>query len=72
MGTFIKLKDKSRKETPFIGSIKSIDPSPVWVGWKEHSTIKRYMPSSKAEEWSKQSPENRLKLKCKKYELDEL
>ena len=70
MGVFISLADKKRTEMH--GKIRVVDPSPIWVGFREDSRIKRYMPSNKAEEFIKENPSNQIRLHAKKYELDQL
>ena len=54
------------------GEIRVVDPSPIWVGFREDTHIKRYMSLNKAEEFIRENPNNQIRLKIKKYELDQI
>ena len=70
MGIFISLADKKKNEMQ--GEIRVVDPSPIWVGFREDTHIKRYMSLNKAEEFIRENPNNQIRLKIKKYELDQI
>jgi len=67
MGILIKLEDTDRK-----GKIRKIGQEPVWMGYRDDTKIKRFMPPSKAQDWVHMNPDNKIKLSCKKFELDKL
>jgi len=69
MGIYISLADKKRTEMK--GKIRVVDPSPVWVGTRPETSIKRFMPSDKAEEWMKSDPTHQVRLHLRRYELDQ-
>lgn len=53
-----------------IGEIRTMDPKPIWIGTSDKTPhIKRMMTAEEAERWVKESPDRRVMMKCKKYEL---
>ena len=78
MGTFIDIRGpfkgriKKKVEPPPQGTVRTIDPKPIWVGMKEGSGIKRLMPTDEAQNWVQGGVDRSVKLYIKKRELDEL
>jgi hypothetical protein len=61
------VKHKIQKEIE--GEIRLFD-IPLWVGSSDKTPyIKRIMTRREAAEWVKESPDRRVIMKCKKYEL---
>ena len=67
-----KGKVKKKILPPARGSVRIIDPTPVWVGMKEGSGIKRLMQTDEAQDWIRGGTDRTVKLYVKKRELDEL
>ena len=66
-------KGRLKKEVlPDQGEVRVLDPTPVWVGMKDGSNIKRMMSTEDAERWIQGGVDRRVRLYVKKHELDKL
>ena len=55
---------------PTINDVRVVDPTPVWIGYENHSAIKHFMNTELAEKWLKEDPANRsLKMETTAGEL---
>jgi len=65
------IKRKVQKHT--VGSIRVVDPRPVWIGTTDEAPhIKRMMSAEEAERWVKEAPGRNVMMRCKKYQLENI